>query len=600
MALAAIVLFGLSAKASHILGGEISVQWINADTFRVSMFFYRDCNSSVGFPVQPIIGIYDRQTNVNFSCDTLYMDSTSITILPIGDSCYKDTGICVQRGVFTNKIVIPANPHGYYISYSLSARSALITNIQDPGNSGFTWYASIPDPFFHNSTPAISKLPRSYFCVNYPNRDTLTADDVDGDSLVYSLTTPYDSKYLPCENNFANYPAILWQPPYSAFNMIGGYPAMAIDPHTGVITAKPDVLGVFVFCVKVQEFTRGPNPVKLGEIRRDIQYSVLNCHFTQPVFSNGIDSLEHAYSIKAGDTLSLNIQVVDTPTVHLTLEGVSALFTNGSKTFFQQPVTGFGSVQSNFRYIPSCTDTGVQRVTFRTIKQNCLKLDTVDYNVDITVTPADPPLFNAPFTFTRQTADSIFTLLVNQGDSITVYPSDVLNGIVKVTDANPENTLTLSCQSELIGNGATCNTVTGLSSLESTFNFISSCKNIRDDPYHVSFIAQQCYQESRFEFDILLKPPVFDPVPNVFTPNGDKKNDFFELKDPPVKYDCGFNIKIYNRWGELMYEHSDPAFKWDGTNKSGSKTAEGVYYYIIEGFIGDNEYKRRGTIYLKL
>ena len=79
--------------------------------------------------------------------------------------------------------------------------------------------------------------------------------------------------------------------------------------------------------------------------------------------------------------------------------------------------------------------------------------------------------------------------------------------------------------------------------------------------------------------------PVELKLPNVFSPNGDGNNDFFEAL-PLGKYDKydidKFSIKIYNRWGELFYESADPFFKWNGTNKQGKPVSDGVYYYIAE------------------
>lgn len=76
-------------------------------------------------------------------------------------------------------------------------------------------------------------------------------------------------------------------------------------------------------------------------------------------------------------------------------------------------------------------------------------------------------------------------------------------------------------------------------------------------------------------------------VPNVFTPNGDRKNDVWVVRTQSLK---SMNVKVYNRWGGLVhswkysnitsndytYEHS----VWDG--RIGNRmAAPGVYYYVI-------------------
>jgi gliding motility-associated-like protein len=71
-----------------------------------------------------------------------------------------------------------------------------------------------------------------------------------------------------------------------------------------------------------------------------------------------------------------------------------------------------------------------------------------------------------------------------------------------------------------------------------------------------------------------------DSIPNVFTPNGDGLNDSFIF--PPLYTKC-FHVKIYNRWGNLIYEGSDPLKGWDGrVTPSGKPASDGVYYYILK------------------
>lgn len=66
-------------------------------------------------------------------------------------------------------------------------------------------------------------------------------------------------------------------------------------------------------------------------------------------------------------------------------------------------------------------------------------------------------------------------------------------------------------------------------------------------------------------------------VPNVFTPNGDGRNDEFRVMYRSlVEFECW----IYNRWGKLVYHWTDPAKGWDGTI-NGRPAAEGAYFYVI-------------------
>ncbi len=66
-------------------------------------------------------------------------------------------------------------------------------------------------------------------------------------------------------------------------------------------------------------------------------------------------------------------------------------------------------------------------------------------------------------------------------------------------------------------------------------------------------------------------------LPNVFTPNGDGANDMFQPF--PYRFVESIDMKIFNRWGQVVHETTDPDINWDGTNLSGADLADGVYYY---------------------
>lgn len=71
------------------------------------------------------------------------------------------------------------------------------------------------------------------------------------------------------------------------------------------------------------------------------------------------------------------------------------------------------------------------------------------------------------------------------------------------------------------------------------------------------------------------EPQVF--VPEIFTPNGDGINDRFEL---PNEFIRDFDLKIFNRWGEIIFESFDPDDLWDGTYK-GKMMAPMLYAFTV-------------------
>lgn len=80
--------------------------------------------------------------------------------------------------------------------------------------------------------------------------------------------------------------------------------------------------------------------------------------------------------------------------------------------------------------------------------------------------------------------------------------------------------------------------------------------------------------------DSVLVRTACDPeihVPDAFTPNGDGKNDYFQVFGHEI---TSFDIKIFNRWGELIYHSNDFRFQWDGTYRN-QTVPIGTYPYIL-------------------
>ncbi len=68
-------------------------------------------------------------------------------------------------------------------------------------------------------------------------------------------------------------------------------------------------------------------------------------------------------------------------------------------------------------------------------------------------------------------------------------------------------------------------------------------------------------------------------IQNIFTPNGDGVNDWFNIANIDYLNACS-DLYIYNRWGNLIY-YSNYSIAWDGRSFDGEPASEGVYYYII-------------------
>ncbi|MGV3613391.1 MAG: gliding motility-associated C-terminal domain-containing protein [Fluviicola sp.] len=88
-------------------------------------------------------------------------------------------------------------------------------------------------------------------------------------------------------------------------------------------------------------------------------------------------------------------------------------------------------------------------------------------------------------------------------------------------------------------------------------------------------------------------------VPNIFTPNGDQINDFFEPQDYMWEI-SNSSISVFNRWGNLVFSRRfNGYYQWDGTTESGEICPDGIYYYklVLKGYC-DTESELNGFIQL--
>jgi gliding motility-associated-like protein len=69
-------------------------------------------------------------------------------------------------------------------------------------------------------------------------------------------------------------------------------------------------------------------------------------------------------------------------------------------------------------------------------------------------------------------------------------------------------------------------------------------------------------------------------MPNAFSPNNDGSNDV--LRPIGYRFVQDIDLKIFNRWGTLVFETTDPSIGWNGVAKdSGEPVSAGTYYYVI-------------------
>ncbi len=77
-------------------------------------------------------------------------------------------------------------------------------------------------------------------------------------------------------------------------------------------------------------------------------------------------------------------------------------------------------------------------------------------------------------------------------------------------------------------------------------------------------------------------------IPNSFTPDGNEFNQYWSPIISKVYDFNDYNLRIFNRWGETIWESNDPNVSWDGTYKN-IPVSSGVYTWVLKIGLVDND-----------
>jgi len=271
------VLIPFSTFATHIVGGSLTYEQLSGSTYRVTLKLYRDCKpGSAAFPNPVTITI--RKNNGTAQTTASIPFTTSSIVPPNIDTCAVNPGICLEEAIYTTIVTgLPPGNGGYHMYYQYCCRNSTLQNIVNPLAAGETWYAHIPEnaSVISNSSPKWVNPPPVFVCQGNNMSVNHSATDADGDSLAYSLYTPYTDQAITYPGNVFTTPTVTWTSTYGANNPLD--PAtpnsLTISP-TGIINGVPPSLGQFVAGIRCEEWRNG---VKIGEILRDFQFNVVNC-----------------------------------------------------------------------------------------------------------------------------------------------------------------------------------------------------------------------------------------------------------------------------------------------------------------------------------
>lgn len=296
-------------KASHIMGGDITYTCLGGNTYMLQLRLFRDCNgASLGTNNQTV-----TITAPNCGTQTVSLPLVAgypIIITPLCanqiDRCNSAAGTYgVEEYLYKGPVTLNCLSANYTMSWSLCCRNNAINTLNPPTQN--TYISSDLNNALTpcNNSPDFLNSPVAFFCVNELVNYNHGASDPENDNLVFSLVN--------CQTGNNN--SVVYQAPYNATSPLATASGITIDPTTGGMQFTPTQQQVGVVCVLVEEYRNG---VKIGEVVRDMQFTIISCNNDLPKASgiNGTASSSgttgpFTLTVCAGDTIDFNIATFD-------------------------------------------------------------------------------------------------------------------------------------------------------------------------------------------------------------------------------------------------------------------------------------------------
>lgn len=300
--------------ATHNRAGEITFRHISGLTYEVTILTYTFTPSPADRPFLEIKWGDGTKDTLNRSQKINYPGDISRNI-------YQGTHSYLAAGTFT-------------ISLEDPNRNGGVVNIPNSINTVFYIETKLViNPFLGpNNSPVLQYPPLDYACAYKLFIHNPGAYDSDGDSLSYKL--------IPCkEGKGANIKGYTYPVATNVFK---------IDPITGDLTwDTPNQLGEFNIAILIEEWRKG---IFIGSIIRDMQVLVLACNNDPPFITSITDTC-----VEAGTYLQFKVTATDPNNDHVTLTATGGpLVMTANPASFNQPLTGLGTISSDFKWNTKC------------------------------------------------------------------------------------------------------------------------------------------------------------------------------------------------------------------------------------------------------
>jgi len=594
-----LLLVGASrTNAAHIVGGEIYYDHLGGDQYRVYLTLFRDCTpGNTGFDALARIGVFGGNFSA-LSVQTLSFPGATNVPVETNDPCLAvPPSLCLEASTYSGIFVLPPRPDGYILAYQRCCRAPSIINVVNPVALGLTCTVSIPGSTPANSSPRFNAYPPAVLCLGSDVVFDHSASEADGDSLVYSLCTPFNggTQANPAPNppSAPPYTFLPWAPGYSAIYPMDSAPIAAIDAATGILTLRPTQIASYVIAICVAEYRNG---VLLTESRRDFQFNVVPCDAQitaviedQAVYCNGLTIEPGNNSINASTWwwdfgepgLSTDTSSMQFPSWTYSAPG----------SYTVTLIAGPGQVCADTAQVIFVVQDGLN-VSFTVPDPLCGPLSTTltaTGNAGVGATylwqfgpGAQPPTATGP------SVEVLFPAIGGQPVTLTASENGCVGTFTAEVVAHPQPTAQFTGDppspqlfgtSVLLSDASNANgaiitawnwTVNGSPIGEGpSVEWLASVAGTNEVVLTIT-TADGCSSSFTVPYEIIQENI---EVPNVFTPNGDGTNDRFTILNIEQYRN---QLTIFNRWGMVVHQAKDYRNQWTGGDQP-----EGTYFYEL-------------------
>lgn len=453
-----IVLFSIllsPLRASHIVGGDIYYDYLGSNNYRFYITLYRDCASTGAEFDDPLpLAVYTQGSTIPIQELSVPFPGSELLPVTFNNPCgTAPGGICIEKAIYTVVINLPPINGGYTITYQRCCRGPAITNLISPDNTGLTLTATVPGletGCFVNSSPRFTNYPPLLLCNNDQLVFDHSATDPDGDVLIYSLVTPFAGAdgVTPAPNPPPPppYTPVSWAGGFSATAPLGTGSSTTINSSTGLLTCTPQLMGLFVVGIRVQEYRNG---VLIGQTVRDFLFRVLNCNITLSAILPTQEQLSSFESYCQGLTVNFENSSYG-GTVYQWDFGVTGITTDVSSQYapsYTYPAPGTYEATLIVNPGEPCTDTAYMTVTvnneftigFNTIDSICIVGNSFDFISEFSGSSPESyewtfgPNASVPSATTQNVFDVTFstsgniavTIEADNGDCVATYTENI-------------------------------------------------------------------------------------------------------------------------------------------------------------------------------